>query len=435
MTERGLPSVDGSPACPFVAFEDDRDERSTSPDHRHRCYAEEGAPAPRAAAHQEAYCLSSAFPVCPTFQAWARREAARAKHTEPSDRERDQRTMAGLSGADEWTQPPPSPRSQDPDQPIESTPQRNPPRDWAAPPPWAGGAGVAGAGAAAAASRGGGASAEPPGFVGRQPDAAQGLAGSAADRLAGGGSVSSSPSPSSSSSPSSASAAAAAGAAAGDPRPPRPDPGDPDLAALVGRSAVVGRSASSTRDDEYGAAPAEAVDIDGAPPPASSSRRQPVSSTRSDRPRDANRLPPREHVQGPSWERARRNEAYPTIRTRAGLGSLPGLPRWAVLLGALAIAAVALFFLPALFGVGSDGDADPSATPDPTPIPEPTPQTYTIKQGDTLSGIARSFGLTLDELLAANTETIEDPNLIAVGDVIIIPVSDVVEGESAEPTE
>ena len=40
MTERGLPSMDGAPACPFVAFGDDRDGRSTSPDHRHRCYGE-----------------------------------------------------------------------------------------------------------------------------------------------------------------------------------------------------------------------------------------------------------------------------------------------------------------------------------------------------------------------------------------------------------
>src|SRR5438105_13116877 len=78
MTERGLPIVDGPVACPFVAFADDRDERATSPDHRHRCYAE-ATPAPRALAHQEAYCLASAFPVCPTFQDWARREAARAR--------------------------------------------------------------------------------------------------------------------------------------------------------------------------------------------------------------------------------------------------------------------------------------------------------------------------------------------------------------------
>ncbi|HEY8439642.1 MAG TPA: hypothetical protein VIK65_13615, partial [Candidatus Limnocylindrales bacterium] len=78
MTERALPLADGASACPFVAFEDDRDERASVPDHRHRCYAEL-RPAPRAIAHQEAYCLSSAFPVCPTFQDWARREAARAR--------------------------------------------------------------------------------------------------------------------------------------------------------------------------------------------------------------------------------------------------------------------------------------------------------------------------------------------------------------------
>ncbi len=77
MSERGLPT-EGAPACPFVAFEDDRDGRSTAPDHRHRCFAEP-RPAPRALAHQEAYCLSSAFPVCPTFQDWARREAAAAR--------------------------------------------------------------------------------------------------------------------------------------------------------------------------------------------------------------------------------------------------------------------------------------------------------------------------------------------------------------------
>src|SRR5258705_13617444 len=78
VSERGLPIADGAPACPFVAFEDDRDERATVPDHRHRCYADV-RPTPRALAHQEAYCLSSAFPVCPTFQDWARRESARAR--------------------------------------------------------------------------------------------------------------------------------------------------------------------------------------------------------------------------------------------------------------------------------------------------------------------------------------------------------------------
>ena len=78
MTDRDRPTMEGSPACPFIAYEDERDERSSEPDHAHRCYAEV-RPAPRALAHQEAYCLSSAFPVCPTFQAWARREAAQAR--------------------------------------------------------------------------------------------------------------------------------------------------------------------------------------------------------------------------------------------------------------------------------------------------------------------------------------------------------------------
>ena len=95
---------------------------------------------------------------------------------------------------------------------------------------------------------------------------------------------------------------------------------------------------------------------------------------------------------------------------------------------ALAIAALALFFLPALLGFGSPDN--PSATPSPTPrpsrsiaptpTPAPTPSTYVIKAGDTLSNIATEHGLTLDQLLAANPD-INDPNKIAEGQQIIIP--------------
>ncbi len=56
--------ADPQVVCPFVAFDDDRDFRSPVPDHRHRCFAESPA-APRALAHQAAYCLSSSFPGCP----------------------------------------------------------------------------------------------------------------------------------------------------------------------------------------------------------------------------------------------------------------------------------------------------------------------------------------------------------------------------------
>lgn len=71
--------LDGGPtACPFVAFEDDRDHRSSAPDYRHRCFAA-AEPEPRAFPHQERYCLAAAFPQCPVFLDWARQEAAGVK--------------------------------------------------------------------------------------------------------------------------------------------------------------------------------------------------------------------------------------------------------------------------------------------------------------------------------------------------------------------
>jgi LysM repeat protein len=72
-------SLDGGPsACPFVAFEDDRDHRSDAPDYRHRCFAAP-EPEPRAFPHQERYCLSDGFAACPIFLDWARQEAAGVK--------------------------------------------------------------------------------------------------------------------------------------------------------------------------------------------------------------------------------------------------------------------------------------------------------------------------------------------------------------------
>jgi LysM repeat protein len=72
-------SFDGGPsACPFVAFEDDRDHRSDAPDYRHRCFAAP-EPEPRAFPHQERYCLAAGFPACPVFLDWAKQEAAGVK--------------------------------------------------------------------------------------------------------------------------------------------------------------------------------------------------------------------------------------------------------------------------------------------------------------------------------------------------------------------
>ena len=100
----------------------------------------------------------------------------------------------------------------------------------------------------------------------------------------------------------------------------------------------------------------------------------------------------------PSWEQPRKNEAYPTIRTRA---RIPRIPR--VALGALALAATAaiLFFVvPPLFvgddsgGPGASGAASPgassSARPSRTPARSaaPSPRVYVVRSGDTLSTIA-----------------------------------------------
>ena len=379
--------MEGAPACPFVAFGDDREGRSTTPDHRHRCFAE-SPPAPRAVAHQEAYCLSSAFPVCPTFQDWARREAAHARRGgerpevaptavaswsrgDPVDEYADESDPEALGG----------PASHD-DQPV----TRNPPRDWAAPPPWA--MGAAGAGAA---TRPAGSSSGPPGdvaasdFRASHPPEGQGLAGSAADRLAGGDAVSAA-----------AWSASAAGSVSTAP--------DDDLAGLV--------QGRSPRDQ-----PARPVASEY-PPPTRMGRRPAVSSTR----------PSGDAAPGPTWERMRRFEAYPTIKTRVGL---PGVSRAVVLAGAVGIAALVLFMLPALLGIGggSSSSAKPSGSRPPattslvpTAVPAPTPLVYIVKANDNLGKIAKKFGVTLEALLAANPE-ITNADRIKLGQKIVIPGS------------
>ena len=70
---------------------------------------------------------------------------------------------------------------------------------------------------------------------------------------------------------------------------------------------------------------------------------------------------------------------------------------------------------------GYSGGSQP--TPQPTPAPKPTPQpsgstTYTVKSGDTLSGIASRYGTTYQELARING--IANPNLIYPGQVLKI---------------
>ena len=64
------------------------------------------------------------------------------------------------------------------------------------------------------------------------------------------------------------------------------------------------------------------------------------------------------------------------------------------------------------------------------PLPSPTPFTYTVRAGDTISSIALKFGVSMDDLQAANPEI--SPNSIPIGQVIKIPSNP--ENPSGEPT-
>ncbi len=416
MSERGLPT-EGAPACPFVAFEDDRDGRSTAPDHRHRCFAEP-RPAPRALAHQEAYCLSSAFAVCPTFQDWARREAAAARQV-PASPSVPPEDPAGSRPA------PPPPRA--PSGPQAGTfppPRRSTQRDWAAPPPWVGdepdGRASAGAGAAGAAAAG----ASLAGAAAWSSESG-GLAGSPADRLAG-------PDPDEPRS-----------AAPGDPDRQDDDLDDawPSGVAAAGSGAYVAGSATARPSTASRAAPAPRRDA-----PA---RRSSVDQASKPVGQDPSEL------FGPAWERPRRYEAYPTLRTRMGLPALGGIPKVAVWALILLLAALLVFlFGPSLLGFGTDEGGGAGATPtpaateqataeaEPTALPVPTQQVHIVVKGNTMSKIAKKYGVTVEELMAANPQ-IKNPNKIAIGDAITIPVpveedasaggDGTVDGESQEP--
>ena len=131
----------------------------------------------------------------------------------------------------------------------------------------------------------------------------------------------------------------------------------------------------------------------------------------------------------PEWERAKPLEAYPTIRSRR-LSEL-SIPPILVAVVALALAAAVLFALPGLLGFGGpQAGASPTPTTpirtaipsvNPTAVPQPTPQIYIVKSGDTMSRIAGRFGIPLNDLIAANTETVPDPNKLQLGQQIIIP--------------
>ena len=66
-------------------------------------------------------------------------------------------------------------------------------------------------------------------------------------------------------------------------------------------------------------------------------------------------------------------------------------------------------------------DAEPAETLPPAPdvAPTPTPVLYTVQRGDHLSVIAARYGVTVQALAEAND--IANPNLIEVGQALVIP--------------
>ena len=377
MSERPIADV-GPRACPFVAFEHDQARRSVEPDRRHRCYAEP-VPAPRAIAHQTTYCLSSGFSACPTFRSWAQRTAAR------------QAEEHGESPPAREVPVAPMPQAADAAAMGLVTDDARPAVD---------AAGAAGAGSAAAARS----PQRAPEWAAPPPWGSTGAEGD--EELA--------------------SLVRPTGA-------PEADVDAGEVPAFL-----VGRPPSSASD----AGSRGATDVStaaGGTAAAGGTSARPRSSVGQARPASRTlRRPARIDVDAPAWETPRRFEAYPTLRTRMGMPRVPTIALAAVALGA---AALLLFVLPSIV-------AGPSATPTPTPQPSvateapitpepaPTAQTYVIVAGDTISKIARKFGITPEELLAANPQ-VKNPNKIKVGDELAIPApeTDALPSLDAEPSE
>ena len=66
---------------------------------------------------------------------------------------------------------------------------------------------------------------------------------------------------------------------------------------------------------------------------------------------------------------------------------------------------------------------DPTATPTPEATSESSAATYTVTDGDTATGIAEAFDVTLQALADANELTIEELNNLQIGQVLNIPAA------------
>ena len=293
-------------------------------------------------------------------------------------------------------------------------PRRNPPRDWAAPPPWATGAGASsGAGAAGTSSR--------------DPSRSRAQKGLRHRRR-------SSPTPRRTGSrvapptagrrrivrrPAARGAGRCAASDAWTPAQPRPSPGtDAELADSSARppdprpslcpAGVRGRSGpGAVRGRPAANGPADRAQHTPVRRGSGCAAMRPIRRSRHARGSPACRASPcwlpRSALPRSPCSSSRRSS---TGRRDRGIGGGPGA------------------------GSESRARAALERPPPPRRPLAPTPRVYVVKPGDTLSKIAKRFGLTIDVLIAANQETIKDPNKIAIGDQVIIPVPEL---EGAAP--
>lgn len=442
MTERSATGTERQVVCPFVALDEDRDHRSEVPNHQHRCFAESPA-ATRALAHQAAYCLSSSFPGCPTFLDWARREAAPPKD-EPTRALRETPTAPrqGERSGDAAGRP-------SAPQAAPALPPRPRRADWTAPPPWAPDAGAA---AGPGAGPGGGPRAGPGGPIDEDGDDAGGGGASARDTAPEREDAAVSPGFGAWSGSALGGLAASAGPADDGPARPAAPPAygdrEPELVppGPAAPAFLAGRASQPNRVEGVPFVPAD-LDAPRGTPRAEPSRGEAVGYTPgdpsrrvpgrdSDRDRAIERAPDRAAVDpaAPSWERPRRFEGYPSLKSSGG--GLAALPR-PVLYGLIVlIVGIALFATPFLLrglpGGGGGATASPtplasaspgaSAAPSATALPSPSATAYTVAAGDTLSRIAKKFGVTVDQIVKANPQ-IKDPNKLALGDQLVIPAA------------
>jgi LysM repeat protein len=441
VTERAPSPAVAAGACPFVAFEDDRDHRSEVPDRRNRCYAEP-VPRPPTPAHQAAYCLSIDFPSCAVFQAWAARAAAAPDATpvpQPAVAETEGALEAEREERDARGEPPPG----------------------AAPPePAAGGGG----GPPAATPSGDLAPGDrPPGTPpGRQP------AGTP------------SPEPSRADPPVArprrprrerehedwvpTTAWAAPGVA-----PWADDLDDPTVADA--RSGPSDPSAAAQPEDDGGEA--DPVTPPRASPPVSGGDASiPERPPEDGGPVPAARvaaIPPRRRKAEPAPLRALGSGEWESgsppgreaLVPRRRMGGIPA--RIGLLATVLAALALVVLLLPTLLGGGAPGTgpspspgqegvaatASPEApgvplatspvrpapvrTPGPEAEPSPPespaaspqeagPQRYRVRAGDTLSRIAARFGVSVELIVCVNG--LSDPNVLSRGQRLVIPEPD-----------